>query len=170
METTRLKDITGVRSGKLVATEFVGVRPDHAAMWKCQCDCGNTIVVQGRKLTGQRQISCGCARGLGITQHGHTKNGKGTPTYVSWQHMKDRCTNVKHKHYHNYGARGITVCESWQNFNNFLADMGERPPLTTLHRIDNDKPYSKENCKWSTVLEQNWDLCKPHRNSKQPRS
>lgn len=78
-----------------------------------------------------------------------------TPTYKSWLDMKARCFNIKNKNYINYGGRGITVCESWRNsFLTFLSDMGEKPKQHTLDRIENDKSYSKENCKWSTYTEQ----------------
>ncbi len=81
--------------------------------------------------------------------HGHRQNGKKTPTYYTWCKMLERCSNPKQDHYDMYGGRGITVCERWLKFANFLADMGERPAGTTLHRIDNDKGYEPGNCEWS---------------------
>ncbi|HCF0889868.1 TPA: hypothetical protein NIC54_006679, partial [Pseudomonas aeruginosa] len=68
--------------------------------------------------------------------------------------MIDRCTNPSNKRYVDYQGRGITVCERWMTFSNFLADMGERPDATSLDRIDNDAGYFKENCRWATALEQ----------------
>ena len=78
-----------------------------------------------------------------------------TPEYQAWQQMKYRCFNPNHKRYSDWGGRGITVCDRWLNFKNFLADMGSRPTAKhSLDRIDNDGDYSSKNCKWSTKAEQ----------------
>ncbi len=81
-------------------------------------------------------------------------NYKTDRTYKSWEAMKSRCQNVRSPYYNDYGLRGITVCESWQSFDNFLADMGLRPPNRTIGRIDNDLGYYKANCSWQTNEEQ----------------
>lgn len=79
-----------------------------------------------------------------------------TPTYCTWKMMRRRCNDPKHKSYKDYGARGIKVCDRWQtSFQDFLADMGERPEGKTLDRIKSHLGYFKENCKWSTSEEQN---------------
>ena len=79
-----------------------------------------------------------------------------SPTYNSWQAMKKRCLNKKHKGYKDYGEKGITICDEWiDSHQNFKKDMGEKPENHSLDRIDNSIGYSKENCKWSTITEQN---------------
>lgn len=87
---------------------------------------------------------------MGSNKHGMT----GTSTYSVWATMKARCSNCNNANYHNYGGRGITVSDSWQKFENFYADMGERPEGMSLDRIDNDKGYSADNCRWASVKQQ----------------
>jgi len=87
-------------------------------------------------------------------RHGHHINGKPSPTYKSWQMMKYRCQNPNCPAYKYYGGRGIAVCDRWMDFENFLADMGTRPPGKTLDRIDNDGNYEPCNCRWVTCKEQ----------------
>ena len=87
--------------------------------------------------------------------HGHTSNGRYTPTYQSWKAMWRRCTNPNHKAYHHYGGRGIRICTRWKSFESFLGDMGERPKGLMLDRKNNDGDYTPGNCRWVTQKVQN---------------
>lgn len=129
----------------------------------CRCDCGEERLVHTFSLTGGRTVSCGCyhhekqvgvAAGIGRRNRRHGMWG--TPEYGAWKAMLDRCRNPRNHAYENYGGRGITVCKRWQVFDNFLADMGIKPsPDLSLDRIDNDRGYAPENCRWATASEQN---------------
>lgn len=90
-------------------------------------------------------------------KHNHTQEGWVSPTYVSWRNMRARCENPNHDSYHAYGGRGITVCDRWLKFENFLEDMGERPDGMTIDRLDSERNYDPVNCKWSTYAEQTWN-------------
>lgn len=164
-------DLKGARFGRLLVIErsFEDTR-HRAAKWLCICDCGKDTVQRADVLKIGHAQSCGCfgietAREMGLRQgplnksHGHAgrrgRAGKDTPEYITWMGMKSRCLNVKNIHFGNYGGRGIQVCERWMSFENFLSDMGSRPPGHTLDRIKSELNYEPGNCKWSTVTEQN---------------
>jgi len=130
---------------------------NRCILWKCLCSCGNYAVISSGSLSGGT-MSCGCLQSETTsdrcTSHGHTINGKVSPTYFSWYSMKTRCTNPNAINYKNYGGRGISFCDEWLDFNNFLNDMGVRPDGKSIDRIDVDGNYTPENCKWSTQSEQ----------------
>jgi hypothetical protein len=108
-----------------------------------------------RKHYAGRFCKHSCSLGTGriyLAKHGLSN----TPEYEAWHSMKQRCDNPNHKYFVYYGGRGITYCSQWSDFTNFFADMGSRPsPEHTLERIDNDKGYAPDNCKWATMVEQN---------------
>ena len=87
-------------------------------------------------------------------RHGHTKDGKRSPTHSSWTAMMRRCYERSHNRFYAYGAKGISVHPSWHNFENFVADMGERPEGTTLGRFEDKGNYEPGNCAWQTAEEQ----------------
>ena len=95
-------------------------------------------------------------------RHGNMMGGKASKTYSSWRSILSRCNYPNAIGYHRYGGRGIVVCDRWKNFNNFLADMGERPDGTTLDRINNDGNYETGNCRWATTEEQNSNRADNH--------
>lgn len=145
----RRQDITGEKVGLLTA---VGVEPGtvkgRPPLWMFRCNCGNTIQGTVREFHAQWLRSCGC--------HDNA--------FTSWSCMMGRCYDPKDPRYNNYGARGIRVCQRWQNFQNFILDMGERPKRYNLGRKHAEKSYSPKNCFWEHVSRN----CRDTKNDGQP--
>lgn len=160
-----IRNIEGQRFGRLVALELLPTRIRNNAVWRFQCDCGITIERASGGVIRGSTASCGCLaresagarmkrlspamnKARATHNHSHSNAGRPTKTFTTWVNMIQRCTNSKHKSFHRYGGRGITVCERWMTFENFLADMGEKPPRMELDRECNAEGYKPENCRW----------------------
>lgn len=177
-------DITGQKFGTLTAIRRVDA--PGQSRWECECECGRKPIIRANTLTlKSRPIqSCGCVRDrnndIRRTKHGQWQS----PAYMSWSGVIQRCTNSNNNRFHHYGGRGITVCSRWLKFENFLADMGERPSQElTIDRINNDLGYwcgrsdcpdcgpnkRQANCRWATLGQQKnnmrrtcWITCHGH--------
>ena len=138
---------------RLTPIRFVEMRKG-SAYWLCTCDCGKSIIT--RKTSCQMGVSksCGCLRLELKTKHGHKLKSNQSLTYASWSAMRTRCNNKNYIDHHLYYDRNIKICDRWNKFENFLEDMGERQKGLTLDRIDNDKGYFKENCRWANYSQQ----------------
>lgn len=151
-------DLIGQRFGRLVVVSSAPRRPGHrAAWWLCRCDCGSEMEARADGLRTGNTRSCGCLKrdtAAATGRENATHRATRTPEYRAWAGMLTRCENDGRKDFPDYGGRGISVCERWRTFEKFLADMGHRPPGTSIDRIDNAKGYEPGNCRWATSMEQ----------------
>lgn len=150
-----LIDLEGAKFGRLLVVKRGPNDQRNHTMWVCRCDCGSEITTRVDVLRSGATRSCGCLQ-KDLAAEKHTTHGqRWRPEYRVWDAMLQRCKNPNVHYYPGYGGRGISVCASWEKFDNFFNDMGERPSdRHSIERVDNDKGYSLENCKWATPEEQ----------------
>lgn len=152
-----LKDYTGQRWGRLVALGLVERDPkwnDHR--WRFACDCGAETIAGIKQVRGGHTTSCGCAFRERMVERNttHGLSRKQPAEYRSWKDMRSRCNNPNDSDFASYGGRGIQVCEAWNDFAVFFADMGPRPKGHTLDRIDVNGNYEPGNCRWADAGQQ----------------
>lgn len=148
-------DIKNKRFGRLVALERD--KTSKRTKWLCKCDCGNEKLIQLTHLQSGATTSCGCYQKEIANKSNSKHNKTHTSLHNRWKSMRQRCLNPNNKSYKNYGARGISICEEWSDFNNFYnwaLNSGYEENLE-LDRIDNNKGYTPQNCHWVTSLENN---------------
>lgn len=147
----KLKDRTGWIVGRWTVIELHS-KKRNAYYWLCRCKCGTLKPIRGTHLDCGSTHSCGCKVKEG--RHGHTKHKGSTKEYGAWSHMKRRCLSRTGPKWKSYGGRGITFCERWKTFENFLSDMGKAPDGLTLERVDTNGNYEPSNCIWASYKDQ----------------
>lgn len=161
----RFDDLTGQVFGRLTVLEY-----DHTengrTFWKCQCSCGNVKVIRRAALTQGTTVSCGCYCKERVKESTTTHGYSNTRLYTIWQGIKNRCTKPTDHNWKYYGGRGITICDEWKDdfvpFYEWAISAGYTD-RTTIDRIDNNKGYSPDNCRWTTPVVQGSNKRNNHR-------
>lgn len=158
---SQAKDHAGARVGFWTVSHRAPSFPGRGARWHCVCDCGTEKILTADTITKGKSKSCGCQtmalRSASLTTHGQSggKSRKQSGAYKSWHAMRQRCDNENGNQYADYGGRGIRVCDAWETFAGFYADMGDRQRGMTLDRYpDVNGNYEPGNCRWATMAQQ----------------
>lgn len=146
-------DITGQNFSRWIVVKR-NKSVNKNTMWECLCSCGVIRSVNGSDLKSGKSKSCGCYNLEEIIKRETTHGMTGTPIYKTWREMHTRCYNKNRKSYIDYGGRDINICERWLKFENFYADMGEKPKGMSIDRKNNDGNYEPSNCRWATKQQQ----------------
>lgn len=145
-----MNNLTGKKFGRWTVTKKLPRSSGHG-FYRAKCVCGTKRILRETDLKRNHTKSCGCLRADVQSTHGM----RYTTEYNSWQAMISRCTRKTHQSYPYYGGRGISICKKWDSFENFIKDMGKKPTQQhTIDRIDNDKNYTPNNCRWATKKQQ----------------
>jgi hypothetical protein len=157
----KLVDLSNKKFGSLfvLGISHRRIQPCGASIlyWAVRCDCGKIFSRKTHYLTSSRykNKSCGCLIPKLTSARFKIHGMKNHPLYNIWKGMVSRCTNPKSKDWRLYGARGISICKEWLNIDSFIKDMGERPSKKhSLDRVDNNRGYNKDNCRWAIPKEQ----------------
>ena len=145
----KMNDLTGLKFGMLTVICQIPERKCNRIHYKVKCDCGTEKSTSGCSLVSGKSVSCGCKRKMAAVTHGMSNSRE----YAIWHDMHRRCSDKKNKSFPFYGGRGITVCDRWNKFENFILDLGFANGQT-LERSNNDIGYCPENCLWASRLEQ----------------
>lgn len=151
-------NMEGKSFGKWKVLKYSHTKDNGQSYWVCECECGTKREVRGLSLRQGVSSDCGCTRKVKTKYINRSHGGYLDPEYIIFSGMKQRCNNPKNQYYDKYGGRGISLCERWEGedgYKNFIEDMGRKPEgKYSIDRINNDKGYSPDNCRWATDEEQ----------------